>query len=141
MLYIKVIHIDYRHCVWLDIGFEKSKFYYDIGNFYNSTSFNSSYDFFNEKMNDIINEWWKKTFNFNINDEFIRIKESLLVQKKEIEDKFNSCSSLLSLLDDEKFLIYRKILLAQKKEIEDIFNSCSLLSSLDDESKGLNLKK
>ena len=121
----------YKDNEYLNMDFKITEVDYNIGSIPNMSSSVKNYDVFNNEMDDIINEWWKSTVNISVNDEFriifnailkieiqraieyrtnnfTKIKENLLVykkilldQKKEIDDKIDSCSSVLLLLDDE----------------------------------------
>ena len=121
----------YKDNEYLNMDFKITEVDYNIGSKPNMSSSVKNYDVFNNEMDDIINEWWKSTVNISVNDEFrnifnailkieiqraieyrtnnfTKIKENLLVykkilldQKKEIDDKIDSCSSVLLLLDDE----------------------------------------
>lgn len=123
--------LDFKHNASLDMYFKIFEVYYAMDNFGKSTAFEQSYNLFNEKMNDIINKYWEYVSNFNVNDEFKNIfnailkveiqraieyrannftnikenflicKKNLLDQKKEIDDKLEHISLLLTKLEDE----------------------------------------
>lgn len=123
--------LDFKHNVSLIMYFKIFEVYYAIDNIEKSTAFKQSYNLFNEKMNDIINKYWEYVSNFNVNDEFKNIfnailkveiqraieyrannftnikenflicKKNLLDQKKEIDDKLEHISLLLTKLEDE----------------------------------------
>lgn len=123
--------LDFKHNVSLIMYFKIFEVYYAMDNIEKSTAFKQSYNLFNEKMNDIINKYWEYVSNFNVNDEFKNIfnailkveiqraieyrannftnikenilicKKNLLDQKKEIDDKLEHISLLLTKLEDE----------------------------------------
>ena len=123
--------LDFKHNVSLIMYFKIFEVYYAMDNIEKSTAFKQSYNLFNEKMNNIINKYWEYVSNFNVNDEFKNIfnailkveiqraieyrannftnikenflicKKNLLDQKKEIDDKLEHISLLLTKLEDE----------------------------------------
>ena len=131
--------LDFKYIGCLDIFFKISEVYCYISNLYSPMLLYPSYSLFNEKMNDIINKWWKSTVNISVNDEFRNIFNAIL--KIEIQRaigyRFKNFTKI-----QEYLQICRDVLADQKLEIEQKIDSYSiLLSKLDNESKRINLRK
>lgn len=98
--------LDFKHNASLDMYFKIFEVYYAMDNFGKSTAFEQSYNLFNEKMNDIINKYWEYLSNFNVNDEFKNIFNTILKVEiqRAIEYRANNFTKI-----KENLLICKKI--------------------------------
>ncbi len=140
-IYVETIYDDkHKDSENLNMNFKITHVRYDIGSIYNAMSFVRNYDVFSNEMNNLIDEWCKKSVNnFSEKNELRNIFSAIL--KIEIQRAIDYRTNNFTRIK-EHLHICKEILIYQKLEIVHKIESYSkLFSVLDNESKRKNLKK